>query len=154
MLREQPSAFVTSLEDVAEKPVESVLPALGLAPGSEDNMMLGAFDAGEKLVGVAGFIVSSKRQERHRGNVVGMFVDSAFTGLGVGTALMQALIREAEHLSFLEQLHLRVTVGNEAALRLYVRNGFVPGGIEVRATKIGTAYYDAMHMHRPLRTEL
>jgi ribosomal protein S18 acetylase RimI-like enzyme len=154
MLSEHPSSFVTSLEDVAGKPVESVLPSLGLAPGAVENAMLGAFDEQNMLIGVAGLRVSLRRQERHRGTVVSMFVDSVHAGRGVGTALMRTLICEAESIPFLEQLHLRVTVGNEAAIRLYVRAGFIPAGIEVRATKSGITYYDALHMHRPLRTSV
>lgn len=83
-----------------------------------------------------------------------MFVDSSFTRCGVGSALIQELIREAEQQLFLEQLHLRVTHGNKSAISLYQRAGFQPGGIEVRATKIEEPYYDAIHMHLQLHLDL
>ena len=150
MLRTHPAAFVTSLEDVMSKPVESVLPALGLTPTTQDSFMLGAFGADNVLVGVVGLTVSNRRQERHRGKVVGTYVDPKFARRGIAKALMKTLIAEAEKLSFLELLHLKVTSGNVAAMRLYQSVGFVAGGVEVMATKVDGVNYDAIHMHRPL----
>lgn len=150
MLRTHPAAFVTSLEDVISKPVESVLPALGLTPSTQDSFMLGAFGADNILIGVVGLTVSNRRQERHRGKVVGTYVDPKFARRGIATALMKTLIAEAKKLSFLELLHLKVTSGNVEAMRLYQSVGFVAGGVEIMATKVDGVHYDAIHMHRPL----
>jgi ribosomal protein S18 acetylase RimI-like enzyme len=55
-----------------------------------------------------------------------------FRNLGIGTAIMRALMQEASRAGLPMRLH--VTSSNDAALRLYSRLGFVP--VETSATHI------------------
>jgi ribosomal protein S18 acetylase RimI-like enzyme len=149
MLREAPSSFVTSLEDVVKLPVESVFASLGLTPPGSGNFMLGAFIE-ETLIGSTGLSISQRRNEQHRATVVSTYVRRNHAGRGVGTALMRELIAAAQAHPALEHLHLTVTVGNDSAVLLYRKLGFHPCGVEPEAIKIGEVRHDKLHMHLPL----
>jgi L-amino acid N-acyltransferase YncA len=150
MLREAPSSFVTSLEDIVMLPVESVYPSMGLTPTDMGNLMLGAFIE-NVLIGSAGLSMSRRRHEQHRAMVVSTYVRRNYAGRGVGTALLRELIAAAQAHPALEQLHLTVTAGNDSAVLLYRKLGFHLGGVEPEAIKIGEVRYDKLHMHLPLK---
>lgn len=108
-------------------------------------LMLGAFVAG-RLVGIGSIAPAHNGDRgRHRANV-GVCVREAHWGKGIGTAMMRALIDAATRASF-EQLELEVIDGNEAAIHLYRRLGFVQFGRRPRMVKYrdGT-YADALLM--------
>jgi ribosomal protein S18 acetylase RimI-like enzyme len=149
MLREAPSSFVTSLDDVVMLPVESVFPSLGLTPPDSRNLMLGAFFE-DTLIGSAGLSMSRRRHEQHRATVVSTYVRRSHAGRGVGTALMREVIAAARANPALEQLHLTVTVGNDSAVLLYRKLGFHSCGVEPEAIKIGELRHDKLHMYLPL----
>jgi RimJ/RimL family protein N-acetyltransferase len=69
-----------------------------------------------------------------------------------GTGLAATLVREViEHAATLvEDLCLTVVASNAAALRLYGAAGFREYGLERRALKIGSEYYDEVLMALPL----
>ena len=59
---------------------------------------------------------------------LGMMVDSRWRGLGVGGALVRAVIDAASELGA-HKVALQVWPHNEAARRLYLRHGFVEEGV-------------------------
>jgi ribosomal protein S18 acetylase RimI-like enzyme len=65
---------------------------------------------------------------RHVWHVTGLAVDPQFTGRGVGRALMEALIAEAQTRGG-RRMTLRVFAPNERARRLYERLGFEVEGV-------------------------
>jgi len=113
-------------------------------------LMLGAF-LDNRLVGMANMRpVHPGDRARHRA-AVGIAILKAYWGLGVGTAMMQALIAAAKT-TVLEQLELDVISTNETAIRLYRRVGFVEYGRHPRMMKYrdGT-YADTLLMMLDLR---
>ena len=113
----------------------------------ERNHVFGTFD-GDRLVGVATFFLESREKARHRGHVVAVYMRPEARGRGAGRGLMEAVIAEARGKA--TQLHLGVTVGNEAARRLYERVGFQIYGVDPRALRIDGRYYDEHLMVRLL----
>jgi ribosomal protein S18 acetylase RimI-like enzyme len=109
--------------------------------GDRPNVTLGAF-VGDALVGTAAFAVSPKRKQRHKGHVVGVYVIPTWRGTGLARVLTARLIAEART-GGLVLLTLSVTIGNEAARRLYLNAGFVPYGIEPGSLMIGSDLLDA-----------
>jgi [ribosomal protein S18]-alanine N-acetyltransferase len=98
---------------------------------------------GDALIGYAGMMFTGGTQA----DVVTLAVNSARWGEGIGTALLTALIDEAEKRGYQEVL-LEVREDNPRARRLYVRHGF---------TEVGTrrGYYqpsgvDAVVMRKAL----
>jgi len=113
-------------------------------------LMLGAF-AGGRLVGVGNFRpVHPGDRARHRAGV-GISILKSHWGMGIGTAIMRAMI-EAAKTTALEQLELDVVSTNETAVCLYKRVGFVEYGRHPRMMKYrdGT-YADAILMMLDLR---
>ncbi len=133
-LRLHPEAFSSALEDEAAESLESFARKIVPPPGAT----LGCFVDG-KLVGIAGLIVSPRVKLRHKGTLVGVYLDPLHRGQSRARRLVEAVIQEAR-LAGLISLHLSVTVGNEAAERLYRALGFRCYGVEERALRIDDGY--------------
>jgi len=113
---------------------------LGGAAGTQPN-----------LVGIATFLRSDKRKERHKGHLVGVFLAASCRGRGLARALLTALLNRAADDPTLEQILLGVSTTQQSALRLYLQLGFSIYGTEPRALKIGTTLVDEHLMIRLLR---
>lgn len=146
-LSESPEAFGSTYEEEAARTPEEVRAHF---PHEDENFVLGAFDAGGRLVGVAGLYRGRHTKIRHKGFVWGMYVTPEARGRGVGRALLAALFEHAAALDGLEQLVLDVVTVNAAARALYLSHGFRSYGLEPRAMKHRGRYYDLEHMTLPL----
>jgi ribosomal protein S18 acetylase RimI-like enzyme len=131
--REHPSAFGA---DYQEEQTADMSRMIGQPP----SITLGGF-AQDGLVGSAGFVVSPKVKQMHKGHVVGVYVAPAWRGTGLARGLTDGLIAHARAQG-LVVLTLSVTVGNAAARRLYLAAGFRPYGLEPRSLKIGPDLLD------------
>lgn len=99
-----------------------------------------------RVVGLCGLELS--RGRRAHAGAIGMAVDEAFHGLGVGTAMLAALVDLADNWYNLLRLELQVYTDNEVAIRLYRRFGFViEGTLRSHAYRDG-AFADAYFMAR------
>ncbi|MBR5224128.1 MAG: GNAT family N-acetyltransferase [Clostridia bacterium] len=112
---------------------------------SPREMLLGAF-VGEALVGMAGLnAVGQLSRVRHRAGV-GVSLEKAYWGKGIGKAMMTALIDAARQAGY-EQLELDVVDKNERAIALYERLGFRAVGRMPKAMKYrGGGYADLVYM--------
>ena len=99
------------------------------------EMLLGVFD-GEKLIGMAGLnAVGSLSRVAHRASV-GIMLEKAYWGQGIGSAMMTALL-DAAKLAGYQQVELDVVENNTRAVALYTRLGFkavgkIPNGMKYR----------------------
>lgn len=125
-LRLYPGAFGSSYE------VESAKPKLAFenyiemqTPG---KFIAGAFD-GSTLIGICGFAADESERGKHKGTIIQVFVQPAYTGKGAGLQLLQAVVNYAFELPGIEQLLLGVITNNTAAIKLYEKVGFVTYGI-------------------------
>ena len=80
-------------------------------------------------------------ESRHKGTIVGVYVQPSDRGRGLARQLMDRAIAEARRVG-VDTLLLTVTVGNDAAERLYLGLGFRRYGVEKRALRIGARYFD------------
>ncbi|MGK6312110.1 GNAT family N-acetyltransferase [Neorhizobium sp. DT-125] len=88
---------------------------------------------------------------RRHAATLGMGVHDDFTGRGVGSALMTAVLDIADNWLNLRRVELTVFTDNDNAIRLYEKSGFVKEGhLKEFAFRDG-AYVDAYSMAR-LRT--
>jgi RimJ/RimL family protein N-acetyltransferase len=143
-LREEPEAFTSSFEEEAASAERWAVERLSMSP--DHNVIVGAFDADGRLVGVAGIERRTRTKERHKALLYGMYVAPEVAGRGVGRRLVAAVIAVARQWPGLRQIALTVTRGNERARRLYAAAGFTTFGIEVDAIRVGAAYFDKEHM--------
>lgn len=146
-LREHPTAFATDLAEEQALPLEECQKRLEEgAPG----MTFGAFD-GERLVGIGTLLRNTRVRQRFRATIVGMYVTPAWRRRGVARELLNACVERARTLPEIEEVCLCITVGNDAARRVYVEFGFQPEFFEPRSFKHEGSYYDLEWMRLPLQ---
>lgn len=103
-------------------------------------------EVNEQVVGNAGLNRLSGRR-MHIGQI-GMGVHDDFTGCGVGSALLGALVDTADNWLAIKRLELTVFVDNAPAIRLYEKFGFeTEGRLRAFAFRNGE-YVDAFTMAR------
>ena len=104
---------------------------------------------GSPLVGAAGLRVQNRVKLRHKGVLWGMYVRPEARGKGLAAALVQQVVEHARTL--VEEVCLTVVASNAAAIRLYGAAAFKEYGLERRALKVGSEYYDEVLMALPLK---
>lgn len=110
------------------------------------HTMLAAELAG-KVIGVAGLHPASQVRRAHAASI-GMTVHDAYAGRGVGSALMQALIDQADGWLNYKRLELTVWTDNTRAIALYERFGFEREGVHRTYAWRDGAWVDALAMAR------
>lgn len=147
-LRESPEAFASSYEEERTREASHFAERCAqTGPGR----VFGAFaPAGgeERLLGMAGIYWAPRPKLRHKAHVWGVFVRPSARGRGCGRELLAALTAYARTLEHVRQLHLGVSSGNAAALRLYRACGFEVYGTEPRALIVGGRALDERLMVR------
>lgn len=138
-LEKEPRAFGESAEEHRAIPVEVFIKRLSMASG--ENYVLGAF-AGSALVGSVGFGRNSRRKERHKARIWGVFVNEKHRGQGLARRLLAEVLRRASSLTGLDQIILTVGDNQTSAKHLYSSLGFTVFGHEVAALKIGDIAVD------------
>ncbi len=141
-LRQDPSAFSSSVEEHQALPLEEIKRRLGPSP---QFFVIGAFED-SRLVGIAGFHREIGPKTRHKGRVWGVYVSSAKRGQGVGRRMMQMLLARVTELNGLEQVLLSVTSSQTTALALYQSLGFESFGTEPRALNLEGRYLDEHYL--------
>jgi GNAT superfamily N-acetyltransferase len=142
-LREHPEAFGSSLEDEQPLPLEQV--ARLLEDTSGNSVSFGTWLDGQ-LVGIVNLYRSPRPKTRHKAILGGMYVAPEARGNRIGKALLEHTLSYARTMDGLEDVTLAVTVGNNAARRLYLGAGFVPYGVEPWYIKLGNRYFDVEWM--------
>ena len=120
-------------------PLEQV--ARRLEDTSGNSVSFGAWLDGQ-LVGIVSLYRSPRPKTRHKALLGGMYVAPEARGNRIGKALLEHTLSYARTMDGLEDVTLAVTVGNNAARRLYLGAGFVPYGVEPRYIKLGNRYFD------------
>lgn len=138
VLATHPEAFTS--DAAPERSPDSYLSRLGLQRPEGGEFTLGAWQIGE-LVGAVSCERDPRTKVRHIGHIIGMMVRPGTQGLGLGRKLLDACIEEARAADGLVMLTLTVTAGNAAAVRLYVRAGFVRCGRLPRAILVDGVYH-------------
>jgi ribosomal protein S18 acetylase RimI-like enzyme len=142
-LEQEPSAFGSSAEEHRAQSVDIFRKRL--STDTVDNFVVGAFADG-KLVGTVGFARETRRKERHKARIWGVYVDQAHRGQGIARRLMSEVLQRAKSVAELE--HIILTVGDQqaAAKSLYSSMGFTVFGHERGALKVGDTYVDEDYM--------
>jgi len=134
-LRLHPEAFGSSYEEESVHSLDEF--ARFIAP---PGAAFGAF-ADDRLIGIAALFVPPRPKRRHKGHLTSVYVDAAFRRGNVARGLVEAVIAAARQAQLMSVL-LTVTVGNQAARRLYLNMGFQIIGTERRAMLVDGACYD------------
>ncbi len=101
-----------------------------------------------QVVGVLSFENGARQRLAHRGTF-GLSLLAAWRGRGIGDALLGSLLGWARENPLIEKVCLGVFAGNERAIGLYRKHGFVEEGRRVREFKLGPGEYaDDLLMYR------
>lgn len=116
-----------------------------IAQTREQGNLLVVALLGGKLVGWASLKRSRHEFLQHTSGL-GMGVVQGYRGLGIGTALMNYVLKWAAEQGF-EKVNLEVRANNERARALYRKLGFVEEGVRVREIKDPYGnYHDSVEM--------
>lgn len=140
-LKNAPDAFGSSYETEAARDPSHFEERVA------SGCVFGAFDRGG-IIGMAGFYRQSGAKDNHKGVLWGMYVSPDYRKSGAGRHLVQAVVRHATDL--VDLVTLSVITANAPAIALYSDMGFRTYGIEPRALKSGTGYFDEVLMIRDL----
>lgn len=134
-LRLHPEAFDTDIDTEQSHPPESYVRRLGLGEPLGGTFLIGAW-VDDLLVGMVGLERSSFAKLRHSAELTSMMVRPTHERLGIGRRLVDECLSEARRASGLELITLRVSTGNESAVRLYEQVGFQRCGVVPRAVRL------------------
>ena len=95
----------------------------------------------ENIVATLVFSAGSRSRVRHSGEV-SMAVRSGFQANGVGSLMMNMLIKWAYDTRIIKKINLRVRTDNHHAIRLYWKKGFTVEGTIHKEIVINGSYYD------------
>jgi putative acetyltransferase len=113
------------------------------AHNASGNPVIGTFGNG-MLLGWIDFNIGVFDEVKHIATI-GMGVREGFRGTGIGSALMDACIKQARGLG-IEKLELEVFSGNTVAIALYRKKGFEQEGLIRRKRKFRGQYDDVLSM--------
>jgi ribosomal protein S18 acetylase RimI-like enzyme len=134
--------FRSSVADIEADGIEDCVRRLA----SPHVRIVGAFQ-NDTLVGIGGIAREARDKLNHKALLWGMFVASEAAGQGVGTAIVDALIAEAQ--GFVRSLTLTLAADNDRARMLYERCGFTVYGREPQSVRQGeNQYIDELLMWR------
>lgn len=112
---------------------------------SEQDQLFGVFiDA--QLAGIVGLAFEYQARSRHKATLFGLYVSPRLRRQGLGRALVRTVLKQAVQYPEVRWVELTVMAGNEAALHLYQRCGFVRFGLEPLAIRVGDEYHDKVYM--------
>lgn len=101
---------------------------------SPNNVLLVAL-AGEAIIGTASVSASSKKRMEHIGEIGISILKQYWGGYGLGSILMEELIRWAHESHVIRRLELTVQDRNQRAIHVYKKLGFETEAIMLGAPK-------------------
>ncbi|NRB51612.1 MAG: GNAT family N-acetyltransferase [Saprospiraceae bacterium] len=144
--QESPLGFSESHEDESKRPLsdfEEEITPIGTPP---TYYVLGAF-LQDQLVGFVKFKRDRRSKALHKSMVHAMYTKAELRSQGIGKRLMEEVIRRAQAMPGLEQIHLWVLHTDRSASGFYKRLGFIPQGPMVKKDlKVGDQYIDAEYL--------
>jgi len=143
-LQTNPEAFGSTYEETVENwTAESY--ASRIPDVDSDNVIFCAELEG-KLVGMMGFLRSTRTKTRHAADIWGVYVSPTVRGQKIGKKLLDATLDHANHCDDLTIVNLTVITDNQAAIKLYESAGFIAWGTQPDALRAGDTSYDELWM--------
>lgn len=135
MLSRHETAFTSDADTERARDASSYRARLHPQAGGQALFTLGAWVDGQ-LVGALTCEQENRPKVRHMVHLLGMMVDDAHQGCGIGRELLAHAIALLRKEPVLEMVTLSVSAGNAAAMSLYRRAGFVRYGHLPRALRL------------------
>lgn len=111
----------------------------------QENFLYIIAEINHQIVGILRFSSNSRQRRRHTGEF-GITVLRDYWSQGIGTELMNYLIKWATESQLVKKLNLKVRSDNEKAFNLYRKMGFKQEGIVSREFFIYGVFYSGVLM--------
>jgi ribosomal protein S18 acetylase RimI-like enzyme len=134
------TTYAEELRSGPTKPAQTVYGA------KRFHFTFGAFTEHQELIGICGFLAESRLKASHRGEIVQLYVDPEYKGLGIGKKLLRLSIEKAFNNEQIEQIILSVVFTNDHAIHLYRQLGFTEYGKLENYFKTGDKYFTQLFM--------
>ncbi|WP_343628226.1 GNAT family protein [Roseateles sp.] len=142
MLAAHEEAFTSDAATERAREAASYRARLHPQAGGKSLFTLGAW-IGDQLVGALTVEHENRVKVRHVAHLIGMMVDDAHAGRGIGGLLLRQALTLLKREPLLETLTLSVTAGNAPAMALYRRVGFTRYGHLPRAIRLSDGRFYA-----------
>lgn len=136
--------YITQSINMANISVEEEEHHLDAIYFSENNTILVALEE-EEIIGMATVQSSAIPKVKHIGEV-GIVIDEAFWGIGLGHLLMEEVIYWSEEFSIITRLELKVQERNKRARSLYTKIGFKEEALMERGALVDGEYFNVCLM--------
>lgn len=107
----------------------------------------------DKTVGMA-YLARGKFEKNKHVASLGITILKGFRRMGIGTAMMNRLLKWAQKQKGVEKISLDVFSTNKPAINLYRKLGFETKGTRRRQYKIGDKYIDEVTMAKFLQANI
>ncbi|GFP74499.1 GNAT family N-acetyltransferase [Clostridium fungisolvens] len=111
----------------------------------EENSIIFLATIEDKIVGIASINSNQKARTKHVG-VLGIVVAKDFCGLGLGSKIIEHLIKWAKENKVTKKITLVTREDNTNAIRLYEKFGFEVEGLMKADNYIDGVYYNTLMM--------
>jgi ribosomal protein S18 acetylase RimI-like enzyme len=145
-LQQYPVAYSMMPELFKEAPIEAKLSQLRDSESDTSNFIKGYFDNG-KLIGIIGFLVSTRASVAHKGTMWGFYVDPEYQSKGIGRRLLCAYLDEVNKDQSIVVHRLMTPVNGENAIKLFESVGYIKYGQEPDGISDGEKLYDQCYYY-------
>lgn len=143
------TAFLLRYPDEVTYTIEAEKELLNHILDDEKSVMMMALVDGKVVGNCSINSIGAKRRIMHRCSLA-IALKKEFWGIGIGTAMLEYLIELTIRIGY-EQIELEVVDGNDNAIRLYEKAGFIESGRHVKALKYDDGTYkDELIMYKKL----
>lgn len=104
---------------------------------------------GERPIGLMAYFRGNGAVERHRANLINVFVSPAQRGRGIAADLLSHIVEHAKDAGVI-QIELMVAAGNASAISSYERSGFSIVGTIPNGMRHGDTFIDEHIMVKPI----
>ena len=140
--------FMTTIEEIREQlTVEKQTERTELFNAHDQKLLL-VVEIDGQIVSASNVECGERKSARHVGQI-GISILPEYRGVGLGSAIVKAMIDWASVHPIIEKLALGVWADNAPAIALYEKMGFIEEGRKVREVKYADGSYDdCILMHR------
>lgn len=148
-LKESPTSFSDSFSEIQNLDENYFLQRLTVIGNPPETFVLGVFDP--HLIGIVSFSRDQRLKARHKAFLNSMYILPEKRNQGIGTKLLNELLKRAKLLNGLEQIHVWVIHSDTSARNIYLRAGFESFGLVRKDLLINDEYVDSEYLVRSLK---
>lgn len=138
------SDFLTFGENQFKIGIEDERDYIDNANSSENSIVIVA-TIGNEIVGIGSINSTKKERTKHNG-ILGISIRKQYWGIGLGSFMMEYLIKWCKSNKITKRIELLVREDNERAIKLYEKFGFEREGLLKGDMYVDNIYYNTIMM--------